>query len=254
MDFWLNACNRAQIQNNNYSEDFIQTFENSEFFTTCKKSVEGKFQWREWGACSVNCGGGIQTKIATSCLPNYAVCYGIQVLERTCNNQACPIGQWIWSNWSECTNSCGGGVRIKTAEQCSPEGAFCGEVPIMKEACNENACSQGQWNWNPWSDCSVSCGGGRRTRTPNSCVPENSLCSAVPILEESCNEEACPIGTWLWMDWSDCSASCGGGVRTRIPRSCQPRDAICHDIQILEEPCNISSCPDTPSLFLPARV
>ena len=124
-----------------------------------------------------------------------AECTHVPVLKESCNTAACSVGQWTWNDWDECSSSCGGGIRIRTAEQCLPKGAVCEEVPIKKETCNEDPCPEGQWNWNPWSDCSVSCGGGTRTRTPNSCVPEHTVCNEIQILEETCNEEACSIGT-----------------------------------------------------------
>ena len=104
------------------------------------KTVEGKFQWNEWNDCSVSCGGGFQTKIVNSCVPDYAICFGIQIIEQTCNNQECPIGQWIWNDWSECTASCGGGMKFKTAQSCEPVGADCTEVPVLKEKCNQQNC------------------------------------------------------------------------------------------------------------------
>ena len=90
VDYWLSSCARARNDVEMYSNDFLQTFERSDFFSMCKKKVEGKLQWKDWGACSVSCGGGFQTKIAISCIPDYAVCYGIQILERSCNDQICP--------------------------------------------------------------------------------------------------------------------------------------------------------------------
>ena len=203
VDYWLSVCDRARTDVNMYSDDFVQTFERSDFFSSCKKSVDGKLQWQEWSECNVLCGGGIQTKIASSCVPDYAVCHGIPILERTCNEHVCPIGQWTWNDWSECSETCGGGIKIKTAKECSPNGASCEDIPIIKE---------------------------------------------------SCNTEDCPRGHWSWKEWGDCSVSCGGGVRTRIPKACEPSNAICHDVPILEESCNSSSCPDIPPQYLPARV
>ena len=73
-----------------YSHIFLQTFEESDFFKICQNTVEGKLQWKEWNHCSVSCGGGFQRKIAVACVPQYAVCNGIQILEQTCNEIACP--------------------------------------------------------------------------------------------------------------------------------------------------------------------
>ena len=78
-----------------YSDNFLQTFEKSYFFKMCKKEVEGKLQLNEgkfeWNDCSVSCGGGFQTKIAIACVPEYASCRDIQILERSCNENACPV-------------------------------------------------------------------------------------------------------------------------------------------------------------------
>lgn len=91
VDYWLHVCDRFRLEIEMYSDDFLQTFESSVFFEACKKKVEGKFLWKEWNHCSVSCGGGFQSKIVISCVPNYAVCYGIQTLERSCNEDACPF-------------------------------------------------------------------------------------------------------------------------------------------------------------------
>ena len=89
MNYWLNDCDRARIELDMYSDDFLQQFEESNFFKTCKKTVAGKLKWNDWVDCSASCGGGIQRKHANSCVPNYAVCYDIQILQRDCNQQAC---------------------------------------------------------------------------------------------------------------------------------------------------------------------
>ena len=89
VDYWLNVCDRARTDVEMYSDNFLQTFEKSDFFDTCKKTVEGKLQKKEWNHCSVSCGGRFQSKIATACVPDYAVCYDIPILEQSCNEVAC---------------------------------------------------------------------------------------------------------------------------------------------------------------------
>ena len=89
VDYWLHVCDRFRMDVEMYSDDFLQTFEKSDFFKECKKSVEGKLRWKEWNHCSVSCGGGFQSKIAIACVPDYAVCYDMQILERSCNEEAC---------------------------------------------------------------------------------------------------------------------------------------------------------------------
>ena len=192
VNYWMNVCDRARTDVEMYSDNFLQTFGESAFFTICKQNVEGKLQWKDWSECSVTCGAGYQTRIASLCVPSYALCHEIPILERSCSNQICPIGQWTWNEWSKCSLSCGGGIRMKTADECIPKGAVCEETPIIQEACNEEACPTGQWSWNSWSDCSASCGGGIRIRTADSCFPENFICDGVPIQEESCNQSNCP--------------------------------------------------------------
>ena len=140
VDYWLNTCERVQTNVDMYSDDFLQAFEKSLFFPACKESVEGKLKWKEWGDCSVSCGSGTQTKIVTSCVPNYAICHGIQILERTCNYGACPVGQWLWNNWSECSKSCEGGIRTRIARSCEPEDTICNDIPIQEESCNTLVC------------------------------------------------------------------------------------------------------------------
>ena len=192
VDNWLAECDLARAFVDVYSDDFLQSFERSDFYTVCKNTVAGKLKWKEWSDCSVSCGGGTQTKIASSCVPDYAICYGIQISERTCEEQACPIGQWRWNDWSECTASCNGGIRFKTAHSCQPLGAECKEVPVINESCNTIACQDGQWTWNDWGECSHTCGGGIRFRTANKCLPDGAFCEEVPIMEESCNQQSCP--------------------------------------------------------------
>merc|ERR1719491_408431 len=85
--------------------------------------------------------------------------------------QGCPIDCKVddWTEWSECTALCGGGVKQRTRERMvEPEnnGDSCPEQSET-EACNVDACNQDctLHDWSDWGLCSKACEGGHETRT-----------------------------------------------------------------------------------------
>merc|ERR1719422_2663083 len=71
-----------------------------------------------------------------------------------------------------------------------------------------------------WVDqqCSVSCGGGTQDRTRTIIIHPINGSQCPPLrMERSCNMIGCPVDCELddWSAWSDCTASCGGGVMSR---------------------------------------
>uniref|UniRef100_A0AC35FVF3 Uncharacterized protein n=1 Tax=Panagrolaimus sp. PS1159 TaxID=55785 RepID=A0AC35FVF3_9BILA len=139
---------------------------------------------------------------------------------------ACPVcngaGQWSgWSEWGLCNMQYGAysKQRIRTCSNSNCYGAA-----EESQACTvqrDPPVAAPQWNsWQPWSGCSVSCGGGVESRT-RTCNNQCSVCQCQGAATEQrpCNPDPCC--SWLqWSPWSECSVTCGeGGVRHRT-RQC----------------------------------
>lgn len=111
-----------------------------------------------------------------------------------------------------------------------------------------------KWNYSNWTPCSVSCGGGERTRTfdcrTTSGAVSRSGCSR-SILEhtsEECNTHQCPV--WSAGPWTDCSKSCETGLRSRMVscfyHSREVEGKLCQESPrpVLSERCNSNiPCP-----------
>ena len=88
--------------------------------------------------------------------------------------------------------------------------------------CNDAPCPD--WSaWTPWTQCTVSCGGGTQRRSRD-CVAaryggEAGACSGAAEEVAECGTSGCPAFS-PWSQWSPCSATCGGGARSR-ERHCQ---------------------------------
>ena len=84
----------------------------------------------------------------------------------------------------------------------------------MSEICNENICPD--WTqWTDWTECTVSCGGGIRKKVRECVLPKNvDGCDGDSEIEETCNNQDCPVWT-PWTDWTPCTKTCGGGTQRR---------------------------------------
>uniref|UniRef100_A0A3Q2XJ49 Uncharacterized protein n=1 Tax=Hippocampus comes TaxID=109280 RepID=A0A3Q2XJ49_HIPCM len=125
---------------------------------------------------------------------------------RPCNTQACPPG-WNTGAWSQCSKSCGRGLRKRSVFcQSADPGAvvpdsMCrqNQRPKAQESCVLRRCPKNdklQWTLTSWGECSVSCGGGVQTRGVQ-CVYQGRPASGClahqrPVATRACNTQFCP--------------------------------------------------------------
>jgi hypothetical protein len=75
-----------------------------------------------------------------------------------------------FGGWSNCDKTCGGGTQKRTRsvkKKAERGGNACQGAAEESQACNANPCPiDCEWDrWDDWSDCSKTCGGGKKTRS-----------------------------------------------------------------------------------------
>ncbi|CAI9739278.1 disintegrin and metalloproteinase with thrombospondin motifs adt-1-like isoform X2 [Octopus vulgaris] len=170
------------------------------------------------------------------------------------------LGKWkAWHEWSECSVSCGYGIqrreRICLNSHCigfSTETVQCMERHCESEQQHPIAATEyanEQWSsWTQWSDCSVKCGSGHRTRY-RTCSKSVTICAGHNSDVEDCVKESCFVGSpnkthssWTsWSEWSHCSSTCDSGNRKRF-RSCLPKGSECEGNVTEDEECMHKPC------------
>ncbi|XP_074524022.1 hemicentin-1 [Halichoeres trimaculatus] len=224
--------------------------------------------WLPWSPCSETCGKGMKSRIRLCNNPPPAFdgpqCEGSDTQTQICKERLCPVdGKWSsWVSWGACSVSCGGGTRQRTRLCASPApqhgGRQCEGNDVHIDFCNSDPCPiNGNWGpWSSWGSCSKTCNGGqmRRYRTCDNPRPANGgrACAGADTQIQRCSTENCPVdGNWgLWQPWGECSASCGGGERSRIRLCNSPVPSnggrTCPGDSSQLSRCNPQACPGGP--------
>ncbi|XP_061680955.1 hemicentin-1 isoform X2 [Syngnathoides biaculeatus] len=233
--------------------------------------VEGGWgPWLPWSPCSDTCGKGTQSRIRLCNNPPPAFdgspCEGADTQTQVCKERPCPVdGKWSsWVSWGACSVSCGGGTRQRTRLCASPAPQYAGRQcegnDVHIDFCNSDPCPiSGNWGpWNSWGSCSKTCNGGqmRRHRTCDNPRPANGgrACAGADAQIQRCETATCPVdGNWgPWQSWGECSASCGGGERTRMRLCNGPSPSnggrLCPGDSSQLSRCNIEACPGGPQM------
>ncbi|CAD6189314.1 unnamed protein product [Caenorhabditis auriculariae] len=175
-------------------------------------------------------------------------CVGGQCLGLSCDSKGlveleedCPrldersTFEWQeWSNWSECSISCGIGGRQIRKRECSLPQKCKGKFEDSRECLGIPLECEEYGTWQEWSKCTKKCGFGVQVRY-RQCLSGNCEQS---LLEQTrpCDNEGC----WAsWQEWSDCSRTCGGGRRYRV-RKCL--DDKCDEDSVEKQLCNSEKC------------
>lgn len=162
-----------------------------------------------------------------------------------------------WTPWSACSADCDApGIQYRTRKSSSYSSDVCEEPSLDTRVCEKDpvTCNCIVSEWEEWTPCSKECGSGISKRS-RKIVSPNKSCNVTLTESKLCNTDCCPVdGKWsVWNQWSECSAQCNSGLRTRT-RSCsnpkpQCNGAPCNGSDSQVEPCNTQPCSKYYLLF-----
>ncbi|NWS66116.1 ATL2 protein, partial [Crotophaga sulcirostris] len=229
----------------------------------CKNKACGP-QWElsEWSECSARCGAQGTMKRKVRCSVEAPLCDESRKpsSEKVCTGLPCDR-RWTASDWGPCSGSCGEGRmsrfiacrnlegKVISDSQCDPA-----TKPLAVHPCGDKNCPA-HWVEQEWDQCNASCGRGMKTRVILCAGLENGVFREYP--EKHCEasqkpeeQAACfrrPCSTWFTTSWSQCSKTCGAGVRLREVK-CYQGEALAQGCDPTSKPearqmCQLQPCP-----------
>ncbi|WAR26193.1 HMCN1-like protein, partial [Mya arenaria] len=210
-------------------------------------------------ACCEGTGSGFSTSGLDQLGRNRYTCTSCESWEK---NQTIPTIPPItttelpseWGHWSQCSRTCGSGVRERYRKCTTCDLDDPGNKEIKHCTVHFYCPEPGEWgSWAEWEECSQPCGGGirRRQRLCDSPEPRHGGADCKGPSEETglCNEQECKVdGGWMpWTRFGHCSHTCGRGemLRTRTCTNPAPRGGgqQCVGRSIDARRCEDRKCP-----------
>ncbi|XP_039270434.2 uncharacterized protein LOC120345106 isoform X2 [Styela clava] len=236
--------------------------------------------YEDWSECTASCGGGISFRVKE--------CVGLtgekdceKSESKACNTHSCDDDNTgTYSEWSECTASCGGGIKFRTRNcRQQTKKSTCEESESV--SCNEEKCPEltkkkmkEYVDYSEWSECTVTCGGGFSFRVrectelngdPGCEKSERKPCNEIPcdgVVAEELNlggkmedrkeslkdvkkiNQAGKMKEYVnYSEWSECTVTCGGGFSFRVLECIGlTGDVDCEKSE--RKPCNEQLCPE----------
>ncbi|XP_068784665.1 A disintegrin and metalloproteinase with thrombospondin motifs 12 [Struthio camelus] len=163
---------------------------------------------------------------------------------------------WQYGDWTPCSVTCGRGVQ-RQVSHCMRKGSgaiknsFCDPATQpngRQKNCYEKDCPP-RWWAGEWQKCSTTCGPtGQKKRTVLCIQTVGSDEQALAVTEcqhllkpkthLSCNRDVLCPSDWTVSNWTECTVTCGGGIRTRNVTCAKNND----------EPCDSSKKPNSKAL------
>ena len=189
--------------------------------------------WESWSDCSTTCGEGYRSRLrAVSNLAESggAQCNGLLSQVVGCHagywedcglgkTQDCELGEW--AEWSDCS------VTMQRERQRHfNQPARLGGLPCLGpmheiETCQPKAVDCEVSDWTAWDDCDKTCGAAQArreraiTRFP---IHGGALCPTDLKQMKACSVPNCDVKDCQvsgWLEWGECSTSCGQGHQSR---------------------------------------
>ncbi|XP_060047193.1 A disintegrin and metalloproteinase with thrombospondin motifs 12 isoform X2 [Erinaceus europaeus] len=180
---------------------------------------------------------------------------------------------WQYGPWTECSVTCGTGIRRQTAH-CIKKGngmvkaTFCDpetQPNGRQKKCYEKDCPP-RWWAGEWTACSMTCGPHGEQKRTVLCIQTMGFDEqALPAIDcqhllkpktlISCNRDILCPSDWTVGNWSECSVSCGGGVRIRNVTCAKNHNEPC---DVTRKPnsralCGLQQCPSSWRVLKPNR-